>query len=78
MKAWHHFLAWVYTRHLNEERRKLAQYVRETRREISQWQDDIEAMEVRTRRQIKLAGIDLKESSAPALSNIIPLRKHAA
>lgn len=68
----------MYQRHLIEERRKLAQYVRESRREISQWQDDIEAMEARARRQIKLAGVDLKEPPAPGLSNIIPLRKHAA
>lgn len=78
MKAWHRFLAWMYQRHLIEERRKLAQYVRETRREISQWQDDIEEMEARTWRQVRLVGIDQKEGSAPALSNIISLRKHAA
>lgn len=78
MKAWHRFLAWIYGRHLIEERRKLAQYVRESRREISQWQDDIEDLEIRTRRQFRMAGIEAKEASPSALSNVIPLRKHAA
>lgn len=78
MKAWHRFLAWMYQRHLVEERRKLAQYVRESRREISQWQDDIEDLEIRTRRQVGLAGLHAAEKSAAPLSNIIPLRKHAA
>lgn len=77
MKAWHRFLAWMYRRHLVEERRKLAQYVRESRREISQWEDDIEDLEIRTRRQVELAGLHAAEHSS-SLSNIIPLRKHAA
>ncbi len=78
MKAWHRFLAWMYQRHLNEERRKLAQYVRESRREISQWEDDLELLEIRTRRQVELAGLKAAEKPASSFPNIIPLRKHAA
>ncbi len=68
----------MYQRHLVEERRKLAQYVRESRREISQWQDDIEDLEIRTRRQVELAGLHATEHPSASLSKIIPLRKHAA
>lgn len=78
MKSWHRFLAWMYQRHLNEERRKLAQFVRESQREISQWEDDIEQLEIHTRRQVELAGLHAAERPASSLSNIIPLRKHAA
>ena len=78
MKSWHRFLAWMYQRHLNEERRKLAQFVRESQREISQWEEDLEQLEIRTRRQVELAGVESKEPLGSALPNIIPLRKHAA
>ncbi len=68
----------MYQRHLIEERRKLAQYVRESQREISQWEDDLEQLEIRTRRQVELAGLHTAELPLSSLSSIIPLRKDAA
>ncbi|PTX95206.1 hypothetical protein DB345_13035 [Spartobacteria bacterium LR76] len=68
----------MYQRHLIEERRKLAQYVRESEREISQWEEDLEQLEIRTRRQVELAGLKGTENPASSFPNIIPLRKHAA
>ncbi len=68
----------MYQRHLIEERRKLAQYVRDSQREISQWEDDLEQLEIRTRRQVELAGVESKDPLGSALPNVIALRKHAA